>query len=71
MPDLAAEAADQRGRRLEREADQVDDDVGLQSRYPVTESAVPVFLWPVGNDLADLLPFRCVCICFGGPPDLQ
>ena len=32
MPDLAAEAADQRGRRLEREADQVDDDVGLQSR---------------------------------------
>lgn len=67
VPDLPAQTVDQRGGRLEREADQVDDGIGPEARDPLAERAVPVFLLPVRDDLAYVLPLGRVGIGLPGP----
>ncbi|GAA3270163.1 hypothetical protein AAU01_27320 [Paenarthrobacter aurescens] len=54
---LVSETFNQRSGRLEREANQVNHDVGTQSRYPVTEAPLAFLLLAVRADLTDLLPF--------------
>src|SRR4029078_2985441 len=44
MRELTAQPVDQRRRRIEREADEVDEDVGTQPGDPVPEAAVAVLL---------------------------
>ena len=53
---LAAQPLHEGGGRLESEAHQVDDDVGTQPRYRVTEDALGVFLLAVGDHMLYLLP---------------
>ncbi|GMA86084.1 hypothetical protein GCM10025868_13340 [Angustibacter aerolatus] len=60
VPDLAAQRVDQRLRRVEREADQVDDGVRLQVEHRAAEGALGVLLLAVGAHLPHARPLGCV-----------
>ncbi len=56
VPGLPAQPVDERGRGVEGEADEVDDDVRSQVGDAAGNGAVAVLRCPIGDDLAHLLP---------------
>ncbi len=62
-----AEGLDERLGRLEGEADEVDDGVGVQVGDAASEDAVAVLLLAVGDDAFDLLPLGSVRVGGAGP----
>ena len=63
----AAQRIDERLRRCKREADQIDDDVGLQRQHRVAEDPVGILPFTIGDDLMHLAPLRCLDVAAARP----
>jgi hypothetical protein len=56
VPGLIAQTLDQRGSGVEGEADQVDDDIGLEAGDTIREGAITVFGDTIRSDLLYVSP---------------